>query len=52
MGDARGSARRGYCHVVVDGERNDNAAWFYPRPKPAAAEIAGRVSFQGIEVER
>jgi uncharacterized protein (DUF427 family) len=41
-----------YYHVEVDGMRNDNAAWYYPDPKPAAAEIKGRVAFwKGIRVE-
>lgn len=40
-----------YLDVVVDGQRNANAAWFYPEPKPAAAEIAGRVAFwKGVRV--
>ena len=40
-----------YYHVVVDGERNEDAAWFYPEPKEAAANIAGRVAFwRGVEV--
>lgn len=40
-----------YYDVVVDGEVNRNAAWFYPDPKQAAAEIAGRVAFwRGVEV--
>lgn len=40
-----------YYDVVVDGEVNANAAWFYPAPKPAAAEIEGRVAFwKGVEV--
>jgi len=40
-----------YLHVVVDGQRNDNAAWYYPHPKPAAAEIEGRVAFwRGVKV--
>lgn len=40
-----------YYDVTVDGERNPNAAWFYPDPKPAAAEIRGRVAFwKGVEV--
>jgi uncharacterized protein (DUF427 family) len=30
-----------YYHVEVDGKRNPNAAWFYPTPSAAAAEIAG-----------
>jgi uncharacterized protein (DUF427 family) len=40
-----------YYDVVVDGAVNANAAWYYPEPKPAAAEIAGRVAFwKGVEV--
>ena len=40
-----------YKHVVVDGATNENAAWFYPEPLPAAAEIQGRVAFwKGVEV--
>lgn len=34
-----------YYHVVVDGKRIDNAAWYYPEPKTAAAQIKGRVAF-------
>ncbi len=34
-----------YYDVVVDGEVNANAAWYYPAPKAAAHEIAGRVAF-------
>lgn len=40
-----------YLSVVVDGARNENAAWFYEAPKQAAAEIAGRVAFwKGVSV--
>jgi uncharacterized protein (DUF427 family) len=40
-----------YYHVVVDGERNANAAWVYRQPYDAAREIAGRVAFwKGVEV--
>lgn len=40
-----------YHHVVVDGERNDNAAWYYPAPKPAAAGIRDRIAFwHGVDV--
>lgn len=40
-----------YYDVVVDGQRNGNAAWYYPTPKDAAAEIAGRVAFwRGVVV--
>lgn len=41
-----------YYHVVVDGERNDNAAWYYPEPKEAAANIKDHVAFwKGVTVE-
>lgn len=40
-----------YYHVEVDGQRNADAAWYYPEPKAAAAEIAGHVAFwKGVEV--
>ena len=34
-----------YYDVVVDGEVNRDAAWFYPQTKEAAREIEGRVAF-------
>lgn len=41
-----------YYDVVVDGERNHDAAWFYPDPKGAAREIAGYVAFwRGVTIE-
>ncbi len=40
-----------YHNVVVAGETNRDAAWFYPDPKPAAAQVRGRVAFwKGVEV--
>ena len=40
-----------YLSLEVDGQVNEDAAWFYPQPKDAAAEIAGRVAFwKGVEV--
>lgn len=40
-----------YYHVVVDGQRNENAAWYYPEPKSAAENIRGRVAFwRGVQV--
>ena len=42
-----------YYHRVVDGKRNENAAWFYPEPKDAAANIKDHVAFwKGVTVER
>ncbi len=41
-----------YFDVVVDGAINEGAAWTYPDPKPAAADIKGRVAFwRGVRVE-
>jgi len=41
-----------YHSVVVDGETNADAAWYYPEPKDAAAEIKDRVAFwKGVTVE-
>jgi uncharacterized protein (DUF427 family) len=40
-----------YHTIVVDGQENRDAAWFYPEPKSAAAEIKDRVAFwKGVEV--
>ena len=40
-----------YYDVVVDGDVNPNAAWYYPDPKPEAKNIAGRIAFwKGVEV--
>lgn len=40
-----------YLSVVVDGERNDDAAWTYPTPSDAAQPIKDRVAFwKGVEV--
>ncbi|HEY1770502.1 MAG TPA: DUF427 domain-containing protein [Chthoniobacterales bacterium] len=41
-----------YYDVVVDGATNEAAAWFYPEPKPEAANIKDRVAFwKGVVVE-
>jgi uncharacterized protein (DUF427 family) len=40
-----------YYDLVVDGDRNSGAAWYYPEPKDAAKEIAGYVAFwNGVTV--
>ena len=40
-----------YYSVEVDGKTNEDAAWYYPAPKDAAAEIKDRVAFwKGITV--
>lgn len=39
-----------YHDVVVDGDRNEAAAWYYPQPSDAAAEIRDHVAFwKGVE---
>ena len=41
-----------YYDVVVGGEVNRDAAWYYPETKDAATEIKGRVAFwRGVRVE-
>jgi uncharacterized protein (DUF427 family) len=40
-----------YYSVVVDGQTNPDAAWYYPNPKDAAAEIKDHVAFwRGVDV--
>ncbi|QYU67810.1 DUF427 domain-containing protein [Leptolyngbya sp. 15MV] len=58
----RPSTRHTTCHwkgvasyhdVVVDGRVNAGAAWYYPDPLPAAANIKDHIAFwQGVTVER
>lgn len=45
----KGTAR--YFDLVIGGETNADAVWYYPEPKEAAAEIRGRVAFwKGVSV--
>ena len=40
-----------YHSLVVDGQENHDAAWYYPEPTDAAAQIRGRIAFwKGVEV--
>ena len=40
-----------YYSIEVDGKVNGDAAWYYPAPKEAAAEIKDRVAFwRGVVV--
>ena len=40
-----------YYDVVVNGETNEQAAWYYPNPKSAAENIAGHVAFwKGVQI--
>ncbi len=46
----KGTAR--YHHVTVDGQVNQDAAWYYDDPKDAAAEIKDRIAFwKGVVVD-
>jgi uncharacterized protein (DUF427 family) len=41
-----------YYDVVVDGNVNRDAAWYYPDPTPAAQQIKDYVAFwRGVKVE-
>ena len=45
----KGTAR--YHNIVAGGAENANAAWYYPEPKSAAAEIKDRIAFwKGVKV--
>jgi len=40
-----------YFSLVVNGEENRDAAWYYPNTKPLANKIKGYVAFwKGVEV--
>jgi uncharacterized protein (DUF427 family) len=40
-----------YYHVRIGDDVNADAAWFYPQPREAAAEIRDHVAFwRGVEV--
>jgi uncharacterized protein (DUF427 family) len=40
-----------YHSLIVAGQTNRDAAWYYPDPKPAADEIRDRIAFwRGVEV--
>ena len=42
-----------YYDVVVDGNTNKDAAWYYPETKDAANHVKGFVAFwKGVSVER
>lgn len=41
----------GYLDVAVDDDVNPAAAWYYPEPRKAAAEIRDRVAFwRGVTI--
>lgn len=40
-----------YYSLLVEGDTNSDAAWYYADPKDAAKEIQGRVAFwRGVQV--
>ena len=40
-----------YYSIEVNGQRNPDAAWYYPDPKDAARQITGHVAFwRGVAV--
>jgi uncharacterized protein (DUF427 family) len=42
-----------YYDVVVNGQRNPDAAWYYPTPLDAAKQLAGYIAFwRGVTVVR
>ncbi len=42
-----------YFSLKVNGKINDDSAWYYPDPKPAAAEIKGYIAFwRGVKIEK
>lgn len=42
-----------YYSLNVDGQLNENAAWYYPAPLAAASRIKDHVAFwRGVEVRR
>lgn len=41
-----------YYTIEVNGDRNEDAAWYYPKPSPLARKVKGRVAFwKGVQVE-
>ncbi len=45
----KGQAR--YLSLLVNGELNSDAVWYYPEPNEAAAQIKNRVAFgRGVQI--
>jgi len=41
-----------YYSLMVNGELNPDAVWYYPDPKPEADMVKGRVAFwKGVKIE-
>ncbi len=40
-----------YYTLVVDGQSNPDAAWYYAETKPAADQVRGRIAFwKGVQI--
>jgi uncharacterized protein (DUF427 family) len=40
-----------YYSLNIDGQTNENAAWYYQDPKPEASMVADRVAFwRGVQI--
>ncbi|WP_305098459.1 DUF427 domain-containing protein [Croceibacterium aestuarii] len=40
-----------YYTIDLDGARNEDAAWYYPEPKPEAEKVRDRIAFwRGVEI--
>ncbi len=41
-----------YYDILINGEKNENAAWYYPQPKEKALQIKDNVAFwKGVIIE-
>ena len=41
-----------YFHLNVEGQLNEDAAWYYPAPKDAAVQVKDRIAFwKGVEIK-
>jgi uncharacterized protein (DUF427 family) len=46
---AKGQAR--YLSLLIDGQENPDAAWYYPDPKPTARKLKRYVAFwRGVDI--
>lgn len=42
-----------YYTLLVDGEENKDAAWYYPQPSERAGEIKDHIAFwRGVKIEK
>ena len=45
------TGQKRYMTVVIDGQDNQDAAWYYPDSKPAARKLKSYVAFwRGVEI--